>query len=112
MAYHLTVPSYPGLSAREIVDVFRDAISSEVGCDLDDDHADVPFSDLGLDALDAITVLGIVTDRTGIEFPASLFRDCTSFSQITKTLAGNHVKGSQKLGFPRLPLDELAVMNI
>ncbi|KHN94788.1 Beta-ketoacyl synthase [Metarhizium album ARSEF 1941] len=78
------------LSAMEVMDVFRDAIVIETGYDIGKSDFNTDFSDLGLDSLAAIGVVNIVTNRTGIELPASLFRDCKTFSDLSERLGQNH----------------------
>ncbi|UNI23898.1 putative secondary metabolism biosynthetic enzyme [Purpureocillium takamizusanense] len=64
------------------VDNFRSAIASELGLEPGAILPDVTFEALGLDPLAAMEVLEIVNDLTGVEFPASLFRDCRCLSDI------------------------------
>ncbi|KID96726.1 Beta-ketoacyl synthase, partial [Metarhizium majus ARSEF 297] len=74
------------LSEMEVTEAFRDAIVIETGCDIGHSDINTDFSDLGLDPLAAINVLNTVTNRTGIDLPASLFRDCKTLSDIAKHL--------------------------
>ncbi|KAJ0419490.1 S-adenosyl-L-methionine-dependent methyltransferase [Aspergillus carlsbadensis] len=70
----------------EIFDVFRKAVSTETGVALGDADGNIPFDDIGLDPIIGLSILDIVADRTGVELPASLFRDCCTLSEVAETL--------------------------
>ncbi|KFY94099.1 hypothetical protein V498_04058 [Pseudogymnoascus sp. VKM F-4517 (FW-2822)] len=57
------------------LEVFRSAIAAETGLLPEIVDLNTPFEDLGVDAFTSIAILDIVQQRTGIEFPASLFRN-------------------------------------
>ncbi|KAL3961400.1 hypothetical protein ACCO45_002923 [Purpureocillium lilacinum] len=76
------------------VEDFRSAIATELGLEPGAISSDVTFEDLGLDPMAAMEVLEIVNDRTGIEFPASLFRDCRCLSDIGKRTASRSLANS------------------
>ncbi|KAL4789322.1 S-adenosyl-L-methionine-dependent methyltransferase, partial [Aspergillus venezuelensis] len=76
----------PHWSGPEIFDVFRKAISTETGVELGDADGNTLFDEIGLDPLTRLFVLDAVADRTGIELPASLFRDCCTLSEVAETL--------------------------
>jgi len=63
------------------------AISSETGRQFDIADIDVPFADLCLDPLAIMNVLEVVKDHTGVELPASVFRDSANLSQVVKKLS-------------------------
>ncbi|KAL4756865.1 S-adenosyl-L-methionine-dependent methyltransferase [Aspergillus foveolatus] len=76
----------PIFSGPEIFDVFRKAISTETGVELGDADGNILFDEIGLDPITRFSILDIVADRTGVELPASLFRDCCTLSEVAKTL--------------------------
>lgn len=57
------------------LEVFRSAIAAETGLRPEVVDLNTPFEDLGVDAFTSIAILDIVQQRTGVEFPASLFRN-------------------------------------
>lgn len=57
------------------LEVFRSAIAAETGLHPGAVGLNTPFEDLGVDAFTSISILDTVRERTGIEFPASLFRN-------------------------------------
>lgn len=66
------------------LNVLCSAISSETGRKYEIGDVQIPFSDLPLDPLAVMNVLEIIKERTGIELPASIFRDCTTVSEVAK----------------------------
>ncbi|CAM1503355.1 Fc.00g081310.m01.CDS01 [Cosmosporella sp. VM-42] len=69
------------------LEVFRSAISIETGADVKDVANDTSFADLEIDPLMSLAILETIQESTGLEFPASLFRDCATLSDIQKTLS-------------------------
>ncbi|KAL2173559.1 polyketide synthase-like protein [Thermothelomyces heterothallicus CBS 202.75] len=78
--------SHQNRLSAEHVEVLCSAISSETGRKFDVTDVEVPFADLCLDPLAVMNVLETVRERTGIELPASLFRDCSSVAEIANKL--------------------------
>ncbi|POR33148.1 Lovastatin diketide synthase LovF [Tolypocladium paradoxum] len=78
----------------DLLQVFRSAISSEAGVNPGNIGLNTNFADLGIDPLTFISILEVIQRRTGVEFPASLFRDCKTLSELHKTLGlGADVNG-------------------
>lgn len=83
--------------------MFRKAISTETGVELGDADGNILFDEIGLDPITRFSILDIVADRTGVELPASLFRDCCTLSEVAKTLSySTSTHGMQ--GYTNLPL--------
>lgn len=74
--------------SAEAIKVLCSAIEGETGCKYDVDDVDMPFGDLALDALSIMQVLEEFQDRTGIELPATVFRDCANLSEVLNKLGG------------------------
>lgn len=72
------------LLSAENIKVLCSAISSETGRKYDVTDVEAPFGDLSLDPLAIMNVLEIVEEHTGIELPASLFRDCSSVAEVAR----------------------------
>ncbi|KAL2150152.1 hypothetical protein VTH82DRAFT_7828 [Thermothelomyces myriococcoides] len=68
--------------SAEHIGILCSAISSETGRKIGVTDIEVPFDDLYLDPVAVMNVLGTVRERTGIELPASVFRDCGSVAEI------------------------------
>lgn len=64
----------------------REAIGQEIGRDIKITDYKTDFSVLGIDGLAAISVVESVSTRTGVDLPASLFRDCTNLSELAGAL--------------------------
>ncbi|KZZ90180.1 Beta-ketoacyl synthase [Moelleriella libera RCEF 2490] len=60
--------------------------SQEIGRDVKITDHETDFSVLGIDGLAAISVVESVSTSTGVDLPASLFRDCTNLSELADTL--------------------------
>ncbi|KAJ5153188.1 polyketide synthase [Penicillium canariense] len=84
--YQSPILSGPRPPPVEIFDVFRGAISTETGVKLGDADGNILFDDIGLDPITRFAILDIVADRTGVELPASLFRDCSTLSEVAGIL--------------------------
>lgn len=79
--------------SAEHIGILCSAISSETGRKIGVTDIEVPFDDLYLDPVAVMNVLGTVRERTGIELPASVFRDCGSVAEIANKF-GATVAGS------------------
>lgn len=80
----------------DMLQFFRDALVQETGRHVDNDDFDALFSELGADPLVGVAVIERVTNSTGIEFPASLLRDCKSLSDIASGLRKMSGSGSHE----------------
>ncbi|KAL2132531.1 hypothetical protein VTI74DRAFT_3691 [Chaetomium olivicolor] len=94
--------------STDTLEVLCGAISSETGSKFDITDTDVPFSDLCLDPLAVLDVLEIVRDRTGVELPASLFRDCATLGEVVRRFGGatNGTHAPEKTTFVRKAFTE------
>jgi acyl carrier protein len=76
-----------------VLEVLCSAISTETVRKYEFTNVEAPLADLSLDPLAIMNVLEMVNDRTGIELPASLFRDCATVSDVAKK-SGTTANGS------------------
>jgi iron transport multicopper oxidase len=73
-------------------------IANEMGVEVEEILATEDLSSLGLDSMMAITIVGALSDRIGIEVPSGLF-DASSAKELHSSL--NQLFGSPKLESPR-----------
>lgn len=74
-----------------LMDAIRDAIAKETGVTPAEIGEDTLFTDLGIDSLMSVAVIGVVKDRTGEELPANLFSDCETVAEVRKMLGEDKV---------------------
>ncbi|KAK0112637.1 hypothetical protein ONS95_014376 [Cadophora gregata] len=69
---------------NDIEEVLRSIIIEEVGIQPSEAHPTAKFSDLGLDSLLSIAVLGSVRELTGVSLPSSFFSEYQTFGDLQK----------------------------
>lgn len=70
---------------NHILDAFVTAIAEETGLDSDELNDHDAFEDLGIDSIMSIAILGSVRNRTGSEFPTSIFTTHPTLGQLRKS---------------------------
>ncbi|KAF1852234.1 uncharacterized protein K460DRAFT_374054 [Cucurbitaria berberidis CBS 394.84] len=79
-------------STADIVEIILAAIAKESGIPADEIDPNTDFSDLGVDSLMTIAVLGVVAAETGEQLAASIFSDYPTMSALRKELGKPSVK--------------------
>ena len=77
-------------SPPDLVDEFVAAVAGETGIEPQQIDDDTPFTDLGVDSLMSISIIGTLKERTGIELPATLLTDCTTMAEAKNTLRSKY----------------------
>jgi acyl carrier protein len=80
-------------SPSDLVDEFVAAVAGETGIEPQQIDDDTPFTDLGVDSLMSISIIGTLKERTGIELPATLLTDCTTMAEAKNTLRSKYGAG-------------------
>ncbi|PYH89202.1 polyketide synthase [Aspergillus ellipticus CBS 707.79] len=68
------------------IDLLRTTIATETGVSPDEITPTVPFTDLGVDSLLALTIIGTLTESLSIDLPSTLLTDNTTLEALTKAL--------------------------
>lgn len=87
--------SFGNSSKEDIVDIILAAIVKESGIQLDEMDPDAEFTDLGVDSLMTIAILGAITAETGEQLAASTFSDYPTISALEKGLRKPSVTSNQ-----------------
>ncbi|KAK3380525.1 beta-ketoacyl synthase domain-containing protein [Lasiosphaeria ovina] len=75
-----------GHTSSSLMDAILAAIAKETGATPGEIDQDTPFTDLGIDSLMSVAVIGAVKDQTGEELPTSLFSDCETLAEVRAAL--------------------------
>ncbi|KAI9833795.1 MAG: hypothetical protein M1819_003530 [Sarea resinae] len=78
--------SIPSVGEMDVAEVFISAVAAETGIDVNEIDESTMFSDLGVDSLMSIAVLGVVKDQTGRILPASFFNEHPTAAEVRKAL--------------------------
>jgi iterative type I PKS product template protein len=88
------LPTPPSISdsftepqADELADIFISALATETGLSMSEINNSSSFTDLGVDSLMGIAVIGRVKDCTSFEIPASIFTDHPTVAGLIEALA-------------------------
>lgn len=84
----------------DVAGIFISAVATEAGLDASEIEPSTLFTDLGVDSLMSIAILGVFKDQTGMMLPASFFNDHPSAAKVRKAL---QTSSSSEVEAPRLP---------
>ena len=74
--------------ANDVADIFISSVAADTGVDPAEIEPSTRFSDLGVDSLMSIAILGAVKDRIGTTLPASIFNEYPTIAEARKVLGG------------------------
>ena len=86
-----STPTSPGSPASpseadSLSQIIRQTISTEMGVEIEELLAAHDLSELGMDSLMALSILGVLRETTGMSLPATFLVDNSSIKAIEKTL--------------------------
>lgn len=101
-----TTPSSTSLTTLDeespsVLDVFLTTLAHEAGLDIQELDTNAAFSDLGVDSLMSIAVIGAVKYRTGTELPASIFADYQTVGSLMKALCEQNMSSGRTVSEPK-----------
>ena len=96
-----STPTSPGSPASpseadSLSQIIRQTISAEMGVEIEELLAAHDLSELGMDSLMALSILGVLRETTGLSLPATFLVDNSSIKAIEKTLNIDHVQEAKK----------------
>lgn len=86
-----------GSDEQDTISIIRHTIAEQMDIDVEEISETTDLSTLGMDSLMSLTILGILGEKTGRSFEASLFVDNTSIASLRRAL-----KPDAKLVVPKL----------
>lgn len=96
-----STPTSPGSPASpseadSLSQIIRQTISTEMGVEVEELLAAHDLSELGMDSLMALSILGVLRETTGMSLPATFLVDNSSIKAIEKTLNIDQVQEVKK----------------
>ena len=96
-----STPTSPGSPASPseadpLSQIIRETISAEMGVEIEELLAAHDLSELGMDSLMALSILGVLRETTGMSLPATFLVDNSSIKAIEKTLNIDQVQEVKK----------------
>ena len=96
-----STPTSPGSPASpsevdSLSQIIRQTISAEMGVEIEELLAAHDLSELGMDSLMALSILGVLRETTGMSLPATFLVDNSSIKAIEKTLNIDQVQEIKK----------------
>jgi iterative type I PKS product template protein len=96
-----STPTSPGSPASPseadpLSQIIRQTISTEMGVEVEELLAARDLSELGMDSLMALSILGVLRETTGMSLPATFLVDNSSIKAIEKTLNIDQVQEVKK----------------
>ena len=79
----------PADSSQELQSIVRETIASEMGVEIDEILAAPDLSNLGMDSLMGLSILGMLREKTGLSIPADLFVANPSLKAVERALGIN-----------------------
>lgn len=70
----------------QVLDVIRSMVAEETGVSIGDVTSSVAFSELGIDSLLSLTIMGRLSEVLGVEIPFNLFSDNNTLKDVEKVL--------------------------